>query len=240
MNKKGVGTGVIVGLLAIVAILLVGAWQFGWLGGGGGEKTGRVVFAMTDATANMSDITSIKVTVDSVDVHTDAEGWTTVSTTQRTYDLLELKANNDVVVLADVQLKEGTYQQVRLDISKVVVTDSEGDHEAKLPSNELKIVGGFEVKANTTSSVMFDFIADESIHVTGNGQYVMAPVCQYETRTDADVEVKSDNKVTINNGKIKTNIKVGMDITGAIGVGKKISATDVISVNSNGGLKIGV
>src|SRR3990167_2340742 len=122
------------------------------------EGEGRVVFAITDAAANMSAVTSIMVTVDSVRVHSAEEGWITVSSEQKTYDLLQLKAEGDQVLLADVMLETGTYQQVRLDISDVIVVDNTGRHEAKLPSGELKIVGEVVVKANSTSTVVFDFI----------------------------------------------------------------------------------
>lgn len=194
------------------------------------SKTGRAVFAITDAAAEMGTVTSVKVTVDSVRVHTSAEGWTTVSTTPKTYDLLQLKASGDTVLLADVQLNTGEYQQVRLDISKVEVTDANGTHEAKLPSGELKIVGGFNVSANMTTAVKFDFIADESLHVTGSGRYIFAPVVQYETREGTEVEVSSESKVNIKDGKVRTNIKVGMDIAGNVGEGLKIGLDDELEI----------
>lgn len=186
------------------------------------QDGGRVVFTMKDAAADMGSVQKVEVTIDSVSVHTAAEGWTTVSSTSATYDLLTLKAEGNQVVLADVQLKEGTYNQVRLDISKVVVTDADGEHEAKLPSGELKIVGDVEVKENTTSAATFDFIVDESLHMTGNGQYIMAPVVQFESRTDAVVDV-SGGSVRVTGGQVKTNVKVGMDVDGNVGIGLGIA-----------------
>ncbi|MDO8510918.1 MAG: DUF4382 domain-containing protein [Nanoarchaeota archaeon] len=209
-----------------------------------GEQEGRVVFTITDAAANMSAVTSIMVTVDSVSVHSATEGWVTVSSEPQTFDLLKLKAEGSQELLADVQLKEGTYQQLRLDISKVVVVDDKGEHEAKLPSGELKIVGDLEVKANSTSTAMFDFIADESLHMTGNGEYILAPVVQLETKTDAQVEVKADQKVEVEGGNVKTKVKVGMDADGNVGVGLGIPAKANVSiaqgkVKVEGGLALG-
>src|SRR3989338_4977115 len=209
-----------------------------------GEKEGRVVFTITDAAADMGAVTSVMVTVDSVRVHSAAEGWITVSSEPQTFDLLKLKAEGSQELLADVTLEEGTYQQLRLDISKVVVADAEGEHEAKLPSGELKIVGDLEVKADSTSTATFDFIADESLHVTGNGEYILAPVVQLETKTDAEVEVKANQKVEIKAGKVKTNIKVGMDAEGNVGAGVGIPAKAKVSiaqgkVKVEGGLALG-
>ena len=195
-----------------------------------GEK-GRAVFAMTDDAADMGSVSSVKVTVESVSAHSEADGWVTISSTPKTYDLLQLKAEGSTVVLADVQLEEGTYQQVRLDISSVVVTDAEGEHDAKLPSGELKIVGQLVVNANSTSTATFDFIASESLHVTGNGQYVMAPVVKLETRENAVVELSGDNKVEISGGRVNTNVKVGMNVDGSVGVGLGIGNNQELSID---------
>lgn len=153
--------------------------------------------------------------------------------------MLKLKAEGRQELLADAELKEGTYDQIRLDISNVVVTDANGDQEAKLPSGELKIQGNLVVDANSTATATFDFIADESLHMTGNGKYIMAPVVHVETREGADVEIKSDSKVEIKSGKIKTNVKVGMDVDGNVGVGLKIPAGLNLTIGTEGVIKVG-
>ncbi|MDP3734449.1 MAG: DUF4382 domain-containing protein [Nanoarchaeota archaeon] len=206
---------------------------------GTGVEEGRVVFTITDAAANMSAVTSIMVTVDSVQVHSAEKGWVTVSSEQKTYDLLQLKAEASHGLLADVMLEEGTYQQVRLDISNVVVVDAAGEHEAKLPSGELKIVGDLVVTADSTSTASFDFIADESLHVTGQGEYILAPVVQLETREDAEVDLKADSKVEIKNGRVRANVKVGMDAEGNVGIGLGISAKANVSI-SQGKIKVDI
>ncbi len=199
---------------------------------------GRAVFTITDAAADMGTVSSVKVTIDSVQVHSATEGWVTVSSTPQTYDLLKLKAEGSQALLADASLKTGTYQQVRLMTSKVVVTDTSGDHEAKLPSGELKIVGELTVNESSTSTATFDFIANESLHVTGNGEYIFAPVVKLETREKADVDASSKANVKITGGTIKANIKVGMDIDGNTGVGLNISKDTKLSIGG-GKIKIG-
>ncbi len=199
---------------------------------------GRAVFTIKDAAADMGAVSSVKMTIDSVQVHSATEGWVTVSSTPQTYDLLKLKAEGSQALLADVNLKTGTYQQVRLMTSKVIVTDMSGDHEAKLPSGELKIVGELTVNESSTSTATFDFIANESLHVTGNGEYIFAPVVKLETREKADVDVSSKANVKINGGTIKTDLKVGMDIDGNIGVGLNISKDTKLSIGG-GKIKIG-
>ena len=199
---------------------------------------GRVVFAITDKAANLSSVTSVRITIDSVEVHSSEKGWTTVLSEEKTYDLLQLRNQNNQVLLADVVLSEGTYQQVRLNVSKVMITDANGEKEAKLPSGEIKIVSRIEVKPNTTAVVIFDFIVDESLHVTGNNKYIFAPVIQLETKENAEVEVKPDKKVEVKGGKITEKKKVGMDENGNVDVNLKIPGDVEVSIENNGVVKV--
>ncbi|MBI2129165.1 DUF4382 domain-containing protein [Candidatus Woesearchaeota archaeon] len=233
----------IIGLLSVMVLFLAACQQLPQEPATGvippkQTEEGRAVFAITDAAADMKAVTSIKITIDEVSVHSAAEGWATVLSAQKTYDLLKLKAEGSQELLADISLKPGIYEQVRLHISKVVVMDASGEHEAKLPSGELKILGNLVIDASSTSTATFDFMADESLHLTGNGEYILAPVVELETKEKADVEVKSDNKVEIKLGKTITKTKVGMDIDGNVGVGLKIGLNEVLSIEG-GKIKIG-
>ncbi|MFH0971382.1 MAG: DUF4382 domain-containing protein [Candidatus Micrarchaeota archaeon] len=233
---------VLFGLFALFAIVfLAGCTQQGNNANPPGiaqETTGRAVFTLTDAAPDMGTIGSIKITVDSVSVQ-DANGsWVVVSSSPQTYDLLQLKASGGEALLADMQLKPGAYGQFRLMISKVMVTDAEGEKEAKLPSGELKIVGGLAVVANTTSAVKFDFVADESLHVTGNGEYILAPVVKLETRENAEVDANDTKDVKVRGGKVRANVEVGMDIDGNVGVGKRIPKEADVEIDSTGKIKV--
>ena len=186
-------------------------------------QEGRAVFTMTDDAANMDEVTSIKITVNSIKVLNESESWITVSNEQQTYDLLKLKSSGTQVLLAEYNLTPGTYNQIRLSISQIVVTDASGDHMAKLPSGELKIVGKLVINENSTSTVKFDFIVDESLHLTGNGTYIFAPVVKLETRQRANVDLRFRENVRISDGKIDDDRKEGMDIEGNFGEGYHIN-----------------
>ena len=233
-------TKILMAAAVIVSILLLGCTQGGSQLAGGNQSpsysagNGRVVLAITDAAADMGSVTGVMVTIDSVQVQSASQGWTTLSSTPMAYDLMKLKAEGSAALLADMQVPEGNYTQVRLHISQVAVTDANGTHEAKLPSGELKIAGGIEVKANETATATFDFIADESLHVTGNGQYILAPVIQVETRDNAQAEVSGDGKVSINGGRVRSSSRVGMDINGNVGEGLKIDSNLNLSIGSGG------
>ena len=116
-------------ILIVMVALLAACTQ------GPATNEGRAVFTITDAAADMGAVSEVHVTVEQVRVHSETQGWVTVSDEQQTYDLLELKAENSHALLADANLTADTYNQLRLDVSEVIVVDAEGEHEAKLPSS---------------------------------------------------------------------------------------------------------
>lgn len=203
-------------------------------------QEGRFVMALTDAAQDLESVSKIIVTVDSAQIHSTAYGWTDLNVGSTDYDLLELKSTGDLALVTDSNVSAGSYDQLRLHISKVLVVDETGTHEAKLPSNDLKFMTSFYVEENSTSTITLDVIADESLHREGNGQYVLAPVVQVESRADASVRIESDQTVKISGGSVNS-VKLGMDETGRIGVGLKFPENgSLLGVNANSGVNVGV
>jgi len=178
---------------------------------------GRAVFSVTDVAANIENVNEVALTVNKVEAQSAARGWVTVSDTTRKYNLLALKASGNLEVLADANLETGKYNQVRLHVSEVAVIEKNGTtKKAKLPSGELKIVSGFTVEANKSASVVFDFLVDKSLHVTGKGEYIFAPVVKVESKSNAQVAVESNGKVSIVGGNAEADTTVGMDVNGSV------------------------
>jgi len=198
------------------------------------EGKGKAVFAVTDDAADMGAVTSVKITIDSVRVHASGGAWTSVSSTAQTFDLLELRAKGTAQLLAQAAINAGAYDQMELGISKVLVVDSKGEHEAKLPSNKLQLKGSLDVKADATATANFDFLADQSLHVTGEGRYILAPVIHMETKANATAEIKANNEVVIRGGNTTTDAQVGMNIEGTVDTGLRVSPDAVLSIAASG------
>jgi hypothetical protein len=192
---------------------------------------GRVVMTVTDAAVNLGSVSSIKMTVDNIALHSDANGWIDVAAPKRTYDLVALKLSGNQALLADLSLLPARYDQMRLDISNVTVTDSNGTHNAKLPSGRLRLNGEIVVLENKIATVSFDFIADESLH-TANGKYIFAPVIQLESRTNGNAEITQDDKVYLSGGAVQTRSRVGMDTLGNLVIGGKLPP--FLKINNDG------
>lgn len=206
----------------------------------GNTAYGQMIYTISDAAPNMGAVSRIDVTVSSIAMHTSGSSWTTVTSTPKTYDLIALKASGAQALLADANLAPGTYGQIRLSISSVVVTDSNGTHSAKLPSGELTIKGQFTVIANSTTHINLDFLADKSLHVTGNGQYILAPVIRIAEKNDAQVDSSNRMNVMVRGGRMHTDIEVGMDENGEMGEGMRIAGNSNITIGDDGRVRVNV
>lgn len=195
------------------------------------QAGGRVVIAVTDAANDMGTISSIKLTVDQVSIKNEQQAWVDISSEEKTYDLLKLKADGTNALLVDAKVQAGTYDSIRLHVTKVEIVDSKGTHEAKLPSNELKLQGKINAQANFTSTAVLDFEADKSVKVTGNGNYTMSPVVRLQTRSNAEVSIVN-GIVNVQGGSVLTNSVVSIDA----GIGSSLNASSEI----NSSIKTGI
>lgn len=194
---------------------------------------GRVIFSVTDVAAKMNEITAVNLTIDKIEMHSASRGWITVIEDTKEFELLALKAKNALSLLGRASVEEGAYNQIRVHVRRVSVIKSGAESPAKLPSNTLEINGRFTVNRNSTTSVSLDFVADESLHEATNGEFVFAPVVKLESRTRADVSIKSDNTVVVSGGVVEEDSSVGMDLNGMMKENFKLDAKSKLQVKGD-------
>ena len=141
-----------------------------------------------------TDAKAVLVTFSSVRAHRSDSDWTVVpfinAATTRTCDLKKLETSEDV--LGSAGLPTGHYTQVRLVVqSATLFFDNASSGSAcattitapagasapvEIPSGEVKLNRGFDITSNSAMTMLLDFDGNQSIHLTGNGRYMMSPV----------------------------------------------------------------
>lgn len=179
------------------------------------DEEGLVVMTITDDAIDLVGVSGIRVTVDSIQIYSAEEGWVTVMGDEETYDLLAIRDRQRLLAQANVDAD--TYTQIRLDLSSVIVEDETGAHDAILPSEKYTITADLIVLEGSTSIAVFDFLADQSLHVTEEGEYVFAPVVAVQTCTNTEVAI-NENVVVATCGELVTDVTYGMDLQGNVGV----------------------
>jgi len=194
----------IVAIAAVLAVvvMLVG----GYAGPESVQAVGTLQIMVTDAPPE-EEVTSINVTVESVEVHraaaeqeqtsnnstnnsTNGEaGWLPLGILagNETFDLLQIQGIEEVLAVGE--LEPGKYTQIRMTISSVQVRLGNGElRDVVLPSGKLKFVRPFDIVEGQTTALLFDFDATKSINITGSGQIIFKPVIKLSKTTPQTIE----------------------------------------------------
>jgi hypothetical protein len=197
---------------------------------------GKAIIGVSDDSKAIQGVSSIMITVDKVEVQSGTSGWITVSSGPKQYDLLALKASGTVALLADANLPVGTYDQIRLTISRVEVTASGVTKIATLPAATFQITGHLIVEEGKTATAVLDFNAEKSLLLADNGAFILAPVVNLKTMKDAMVEEQSDDTLKISSGTMEEDANVGMDENGEMKDNFEMDASATIRMDDKNGM----
>ena len=142
-------------------------------------NSGIVSIRATDAPP--TGVSSIMVTTDNIQIHKadTAEGtWITVVEGEKTFDLVAIQGAE--VFLGQKEVEAGHYTQIRLDVTKVIVTLEGKEIAATLPSEKLKVVRSWEVKPDEVTILTLDFDADKFVVITSKDNVQVKPVIKLE------------------------------------------------------------
>lgn len=201
---------------------------------------GEIILEVTDAAVDMKTVSEVQVTLNRLEMYSNAKGWITLSSQPKTYNLLELKSSGDLALAARKDVDAEAYSKLRLTIGTVTIKEKGGaERSAKLPSGTFLVDTTIVVNDEKTSSVKIDFLADKSLHATANGDYVFAPVIRFESRSNVTATVDSRSMVRINGGSQSSDVTAGMNLDGEVKINFQLDSDLVIKLE-NGTLKIGI
>lgn len=155
------------GITGVAAVGCGGAFGADVLGGGG------LNLFMSDAPP--LNVTAVNITIDRIEAHVSGI-WADIETEQQTIDLLTLTQNETMI--GSAMVPSGNFNQIKLYLSKVTVTDDTGTHDVQIVGAgrrglKLNIDGKVE---EGTVEVLLDFNLEKSLIRTGNGKYKLKPV----------------------------------------------------------------
>ncbi|HDZ27113.1 hypothetical protein LCGC14_0669560 [marine sediment metagenome] len=144
------------------------------------DGTGNFKLYLTDQP--IDDAEEIWVTISEINVQKEEEGFLTISSGEKTYDLLVLRDTEEKIV--DITLEVGTYTQIRLVVVSGRIVIAGESHDMTVPSSEVKIPFVFNILAGGATEIHLDFEAEHSIHAVYAGQseeYILRPVIRVKS-----------------------------------------------------------
>lgn len=181
MNYKTLKLLLIVGISCIlVASLLAGCKK-------DEGREGQMSVQMTDAPG---DYAKVNVDIKSVFVHyASTDAWVELKSKAGVYNLLDFQNEVSVLITDTVTIPVGRINQMRLVLgsNNTIVLNDSSTFALSIPSGEqsgIKINVDADVIANQHTGLLIDFDAALSVHVTGNGQYMMQPVIKIKRVTN--------------------------------------------------------
>jgi hypothetical protein len=129
------------------------------------------------------DVEEVLVQVEGIEAHRamGAESrWTVISQEPQTFDLLRVAEVQKF--LGEQEVEPGTYSKVRFRVMSVTVVVGGQEHQARVPSGQISLTRPFRVEEGKTTVVLLDFDGEQSLRVTGSGEYILTPVVRVFTQ----------------------------------------------------------
>ena len=108
-----------------------------------------------------------------------------LTTTPMTVNLMELTDKNAAILIDEAVIEPGSYEWLSMDVAaernvrdSYVMTEAGGEEEIELrvPSNRVRLVGGFEVPPNESVKLLFDWDMRQGlVYPPGQHQYMLKP-----------------------------------------------------------------
>lgn len=140
------------------------------------KKNATVEIMLTDAPALYD---AVNIEIIEVQLHTDSKGWINIPLTNPgIYNLLQFSNGFDTLLISS-EIPEGKLTQVRLVLgyNNSIVVNSQ-TYPLTIPSGStsgLKLNVNYELEGGNTYRFWLDFDAAHSVHMTGNGRYMLKP-----------------------------------------------------------------
>lgn len=130
------------------------------------SRRGALAISLTDAPLEAREVW---VTINEIEVHPTGSGWQSFVTEEMEFELLALEGRESL--LAAAELEDGKYTKIRLRVQEGYLIDNEGERcDLKVPSGKIDVPVPFEIDAGATTSMLLDFDAEKSVHVTRKGK----------------------------------------------------------------------
>jgi hypothetical protein len=158
-------------------------------GGGGDSPTptepSKISISLMDAPVDGVTAVYVKITSMWIKPEGGPAAELPLTTKPMTVNLMELTDTNAAILIDEAVIEPGSYEWLAMDVAaernvrdSYVMTETGGEEEIELrvPSNRVRLVGGFEVPPNESLQLLFDWDMRQGlVYPPGQRQYMLKP-----------------------------------------------------------------
>jgi uncharacterized protein DUF4382 len=171
----------------IAACALSAAGLAGCSGGGGDSPPAQSRISVSLMDAPVDGVTAVYVKITSMWIKPQGGPAVELPLTNApsTVNLLELTDENAAILIDEAVIDPGSYEWLAMDVAaernvrdSYVMTETGGEEEIELrvPSNRVRLVGGFDVPPNESLQLLFDWDMRQGlVYPPGQHQYLLKP-----------------------------------------------------------------
>lgn len=154
---------------------------------------GTVTASMTDSPGTFTalNVQVVRIEAHKTSVSDSTSGWVTICDSTVNVNIMDL-TNGKTHLLGSNNIDAGTYNQIRLVLgTNNTVTMGKMTYPITIPSGSqtgIKINTNMTINPGENFNLLLDFNAAQSVHMTGNGKFMMKPVIHaVEVQTQGDL-----------------------------------------------------
>ncbi len=154
---------------------------------------GTVTASMTDSPGTFTalNVQVIRIEAHKTSVSDSTSGWVTICDSTVNVNIMDL-TNGKTHLLGSNNIDAGTYDQIRMILgTNNTVTMGGMTYPITIPSGTqtgIKINTNMTINAGENFNLLLDFNAAQSVHMTGNGNFMLKPVIHaVEVQTQGDL-----------------------------------------------------
>ncbi|MCR4368275.1 MAG: DUF4382 domain-containing protein [archaeon] len=130
--------------------------------------------------------------------------WLVVSSTERTFNLLELATTESI--LSDSEIPAGQYTQIRMQILSAEVIVDGNSFEVTVPPSKLILHGVFDAGDGEEIYLNLDFDAEKSLKQNGKGEFSLRPTIRLRIIEETEIGIE-DGNVMVSGGNLTTDLE---------------------------------
>lgn len=196
------------------------------------QPPGRLILTMYGS-YQQELVDDLEVHISAIELKSTDKDWITVSNPDKTVSLNTTGQDQIPILLDDVHVEPGMYENVRLQISSVTAMQGGSERDVPLPNHEPTLPVRVHITNDKVSSLELRIMTSSISRHGNDGTYVWTPRIRAESRSGVAIS-QQQNDISVSGGELITLTDLYQDAAGETRyTHRKQSASSTLSTSND-------